>query len=173
MDYHSFRQERRETPKYPRPPRSVYGTKWSYCETVILWNSIGSDFVWSKLSTTAQEAPFHFGCAFPMCIWCRIALRQIRECFTVPMHTTTMQINKFWNKKWGWSSRFIKPRIYRDLNSAKMNLLSKFVNPNSNRWWVMVWTNSKWGQIWVWCWIWPWRSDTGNDNTRRPKLPSG
>ena len=24
--------------KYPRPPRSVYGTTWSYCETVIPWN---------------------------------------------------------------------------------------------------------------------------------------
>ena len=36
--------------------------KQSYCETVlvtILFNL--------KFSTTALEAPFHFGCAFPMC----------------------------------------------------------------------------------------------------------
>ena len=32
------------TPKYPRPPRSIYGTTWSYCETVILWNSLGDDW---------------------------------------------------------------------------------------------------------------------------------
>ena len=33
------------TPTYPRPPRSVYGTTWSYCETVILWNSLCVDLV--------------------------------------------------------------------------------------------------------------------------------
>ena len=35
--------------KYPQPPRSVYGTTWSYCETVILWNSLCDDFVWQGL----------------------------------------------------------------------------------------------------------------------------
>ena len=54
-------------PKYPRPPRSVYGTTWSYYEIVILWNILGDDFVWFKLSTIAVEAPLHFGCAFFMC----------------------------------------------------------------------------------------------------------
>ena len=34
---------------------------------VILWNSLCDDFVWFKLSTTVQDAPFHFGCPFPMC----------------------------------------------------------------------------------------------------------
>ena len=36
-------------------------------ETVILWNSLGDDFVYFKLGTTALEAPFHFGFAFPKC----------------------------------------------------------------------------------------------------------
>ena len=39
-----------------------------------------------------------------------------------------------------------------------MDLWSRFGNPNLNRWWVMVWTSSKWGQFWVWSQIWPWRS---------------
>ena len=40
------------TPKYPRPPRSIYGTTWSYCETVILWNSLGDD--WCAILITHQ-----------------------------------------------------------------------------------------------------------------------
>ena len=52
----------------------------------------------------------------------------------------------------------IKLRVSRDLNSAKMHLWTKFGNPNLNRWWVMGWTSSKWGQFWLWSYIWPWRS---------------
>ena len=37
-------------PQCPPPPRSVYGTTWSYRETVTLWNSLGDHFVWIKLS---------------------------------------------------------------------------------------------------------------------------
>ena len=39
-----------------------------------------------------------------------------------------------------------------------MHLWSRLGNPNFNRWWVMVWRSSKWGQFWVWSYIWPWRS---------------
>ena len=78
---------------------TVYGTTWSYCETVILWNSL---CVWFCL-TTAVESPFHIGCAFSMCTGVETvkqslsALKQTRNCFTVSMHTTTMQTNNFWN----------------------------------------------------------------------------
>ena len=37
----------------------------------------------------------------------------------------------------------------RDLNSAKMHFRSKFGDSSLNGWWVMVWTSSKWGKIWL------------------------
>ena len=54
-----------------------------------------------------------------------------------------------------WRSISIKPKIGRDLNSAKMHFCSKFGNCNFNWWWVMVCTSSK---FWLWSSIWPWRS---------------
>ena len=57
-----------------------------------------------------------------------------------------------------WRSNSIKPKISRDLNSAKMHFYSKFGNCNFNWWWVMACTSSKWGKFWLWSSIWPWRS---------------
>ena len=62
------------------------------------------------------------------------------------------------NKKLNWISISIKPKIGRDLNSAKMHFYSKFGNSNFNWWWVMAWTSSEWGKFWLWSSIWPWRS---------------
>ena len=39
-----------------------------------------------------------------------------------------------------------------------MHLRSEFGDSSLNGWWVMVWTNSKWGKIWPSSQIWPWRS---------------
>ena len=52
----------------------------------------------------------------------------------------------------------MKPKIGKDLNSAKVHFCSKFGNYNFNRWWVMAWTSSKWGKFWLRSSIWPWRS---------------
>ena len=53
-----------------------------------------------------------------------------RECFTVSMHTATVQKKKVLE---------LEIRVkFKVNNSAKMHL------------WVMVWINSKWGQFWVW-----------------------
>ena len=60
-----------------------------------------------------------------------------------------------WNKKLNWRSISIKPKIGRDLNSAKMHFCSKFGNCNFNWWWVMAWTSSKRGKFGVWSSIWP------------------
>ena len=66
------------TPKYPQPPRSVYGTTWSYCETVILWNSLCDDF-----SNFSSRVPIpHWLCILHV-HWCR-------DCETVP--------EQHWNK---------------------------------------------------------------------------
>ena len=61
-------------------------------------------------------------------------------------------------KKLNWRSISFKPKICRDLNSAKMHFCSKFGNCNLNWWWVMACTSSKWGKFWLWSSIWPWRS---------------
>ena len=34
-----------QEPEIPSAPRSVYGTTWWDCETVVLWNSLGDYFV--------------------------------------------------------------------------------------------------------------------------------
>ena len=51
---------------------TVYGTTWSYCETVILWNSHTVKqsrwrFCLIQIKHYSTRGPFHFGCAFPMC----------------------------------------------------------------------------------------------------------
>ena len=43
----------------------------------------------------------------------------------------------------------IESKISRDLDSAKMHFRSKFGDSSLNGWWVMVWTSSKWGKIWL------------------------
>ena len=63
-----------------------------------------------------------------------------------------------WNYKLNWRSISINPKVGRDLNSAKMQFCSKFGNCNSNWWWVMAWTSSKWAKFLLWSSIWPWRS---------------
>ena len=65
-----------------------------------------------------------------------------------------------WNQKLNWRSISIKPKIGRDLNSAKMHFCSKFGNCNFNWWWVMACTNLKWGKFWLKGSIWPWRSQS-------------
>ena len=60
-----LRNETRATlmPKYPWPPRSVYGTT-----LVVLWNShTVKQSMWWFCLTTAVESPFHICCAFSMC----------------------------------------------------------------------------------------------------------
>ena len=57
--------------------------------------------------------------------------------------------NKFQDWKWKWRSKPIKSKISRDLDSAKMHFRSKFADSSLNGWWVMVWTSSKWGKIWL------------------------
>ena len=57
--------------------------------------------------------------------------------------------NRFQDWKWKWRSKPIKSKISRDLDSAKMHFRSKFADSSLNGWWVMVWTSSKWGKIWL------------------------
>ena len=64
------------------------------------------------------------------------------------------------DQKLNWRSISIKPKIGRDLNSAKKHFCSKFGNCNFNWWRVMAWTSSKWGKSWLWSSIWPWRSQS-------------
>ena len=52
----------------------------------------------------------------------------------------------------------IKPQINRCIDSAKMRFRSKFGNYNFNRWWLILWTNSKWINLDVLSSIWPFRS---------------
>ena len=44
--------------------------------------------------------------------------------------------------EWNWRSRSIKPKINRDLNSAKMHFWSKLGNTDFNWWWLIARTNS-------------------------------
>ena len=114
-----------------------YGTTWLYCETVIQWNSRGDRFVWFKLNAWSVEAHS----TIPKWLkvlrvqWWRDCetvsekpLKQAMNCFTVKMHTTTMQTNKFWNQKWKLSSRSFKLQINRDLNSGEMHLSGQTQN---------------------------------------------
>ena len=57
--------------------------------------------------------------------------------------------NRFQDWKWKWRSKPIKSKISRDLDSAQMHFRSKFGDSSLNGWWVMVWTSSKWGKIWL------------------------
>ena len=52
----------------------------------------------------------------------------------------------------------IKPKIYRDLSSAKVHFGSKFGNPILDSWWMMARTISKYGNFLLLGWIWPWSS---------------
>ena len=52
----------------------------------------------------------------------------------------------------------MKPKISRDLNSAEMHFVSKFLNPYFNWSGVMAWTISKWGNLLFLYSIWPWWS---------------
>ena len=52
----------------------------------------------------------------------------------------------------------IKPKILRDLKSAKVHFWSKFWNLILDRWWMMAWTSSKYGDFSLWSKIWPWSS---------------
>ena len=72
------------TPKYPRSPRSVYGTTWSYCETVILWNSL-----WDDLFNYSSGVPI------PR-LRCILHVHWCEDCETVP--------EQHWNK-WGTVSK--------------------------------------------------------------------
>ena len=50
-----------------------------------------------------------------------------------------------------------------------MHFRSKFGDSSLNGWWVMVWTSSKWGKIWLSSSIWTWRSrSTIPKNNRDP-----
>ena len=71
------------------------------------------------------------------------------------MHTT-MEMNRFWNYKWKWSSRSFKLQINRDLNSGEMHLWTKFGNWNCDD--LSSGQTQKWGIFWLWSSIWPWRS---------------
>ena len=156
-------------PKYPQPPRLVNGTTWLYCEIVILWNSLGDDFVWLKLSTTAVEAPLssrgpikHYSSRGPITLWlCVLHVHWCRDCETVP--------EQHWNKQGTVSqSQCTLPQCKQISFGIKnesevqgqsspeligiltvLHLWPRFGNPNLNSWWVMVWTSSKWGQFWV------------------------
>ena len=67
-----------------------------------------------------------------------------------------------------WRSWSIVPQNNRDLNQGLLHLWSKFGDPSWNGWWVIARTSSwlKHGRTHR-------QTDTGNDNTRRPKLASG
>ena len=69
-----------------------------------------------------------------------------------------------WSWIWPWRSRSIAPKNNRDLNQGVLLLWTKFGDPSLNRWRVIVRTSK--------CLIHT-HTDTGNDNTRRPKLASG
>ena len=45
-------------------------------------------------------------------------------------------------------SSSINPQNNRDRNQGILHLWSKFGGPNSNRWWVIARTSSKWGKFW-------------------------
>ena len=142
------KQEWRLTLKYPGPPRSEYGT------LVVSWNwrTVEQCRWWFCL---IQIKPLSSRGPIPLWQWI-LHVHWYRDCETVP--------ERRWNKSMTVSPPQCKqisfgiknesevqcqpsPRLIRILTVLKCSC----GNPNLNRWGVMVWTNSKRGQLfWVW-----------------------
>ena len=75
--------------------------------------------------------------------------------------------NRFKNYKWNGRTMSMKPKIYRDRKSAEVQFWSIFGNPKLDRWWMMAWTNWKWGNFLLLTYIWPWRSRSINPKNNR------
>ena len=114
----------------------------------------------------------HYSSRGPIALWlCILHVHLCRDCETVPeLHwnepgtisqsqCTPPQCKQiiFGIKNENEVQGQSRPKLIRILTVLNA-FWSKFGNPNLNRWGVMVWARSKWGQFCVWSSIWPWRS---------------
>ena len=100
------------------PPTHLARTWWQYPSSpegciwhnmVVLWNShTVKQYRWRfcliQIKHYSTRGPIPLWLCVPHVHWCidcakspYTALKQTRDCFTVSMHTATMQKNKFWN----------------------------------------------------------------------------
>ena len=61
--------------------------------------------------------------------------------------TQFVRKNRFENEIEGQGQS--NPKLIGIFNKAKIHFWSQFGNHNLNRWWVVTWTSSKWGQFWL------------------------
>ena len=121
------------TPKYPRLPRSIYVQHVETVKQSGPWNNLG---IWAHAEDGDWNSQPHETVQVLMALW--------GFCGGYVFETWKFHLL---SHIWPWRSTSITFQNNRDLNQGILHLWSKFGDPSLNGWWIMVWTNSRWGKF--------------------------